>query len=217
MPSYFAVWKIHLSVLQARIWSNCSNLINDLFNNHIRDNPLCSWCNETEDGEHYLFHWNKYRNDRHKFFEIARDFQQLPWFYYVSNIVTRWVSFSEKHLQNHKLQLSKDNMGKYFCPNVHISGKKYVFPQFTYTFFKVKSRNCKWCKKYIYLGQNTFPYCSWITVVLAHINFLSKIHPVCHNIANGIKPGSKSKTTDKHAAECSKAVCWGVKWYVWDV
>ena len=25
------------------------------------------------------------------------------------------------------------------------------------------------------------------------------------------KPGSDSKTTDKHAADCSKAVCWGRK------
>ena len=30
-------------------------------------------------------------------------------------------------------------------------------------------------------------------------------------IVNGIKPGSNSKKTDKHAADCSKAVCWGVK------
>ena len=37
----------------------------------------------------------------------------------------------------------------------------------------------------------------------------SKVHPTCHNIVNGIKPGSNSKKTDKHAADCSKAVCWG--------
>ena len=39
----------------------------------------------------------------------------------------------------------------------------------------------------------------------------SKVHPACHIIVNGIKPGSNSKTTDKHAADCPKAVCWGVK------
>ena len=33
----------------------------------------------------------------------------------------------------------------------------------------------------------------------------SKAHPACHNIVNGIKPGSNSKKTDKHAAVCSKA------------
>ena len=39
----------------------------------------------------------------------------------------------------------------------------------------------------------------------------SKVHPACHSIVNGIKTGSKFKKTDKHAADCSKAVCWGVK------
>ena len=43
------------------------------------------------------------------------------------------------------------------------------------------------------------------------IMVFSKVHPACHSIVNGIKPGSKSKKTDKHAADCSKAVCWGIK------
>ena len=74
----------------------------------------------------------------------------------------------------------------------------------------VKIENCKYYQKYMHFGQNTFTYCSWITVVLVHVNNLSKIHPVCHTIANGIEPGSDSKTTDKHAADCSKAVRWDV-------
>ena len=37
------------------------------------------------------------------------------------------------------------------------------------------------------------------------------IHPACHNIANYIKPGSNSKKTDEHAADCSKAVNRGRK------
>ena len=40
---------------------------------------------------------------------------------------------------------------------------------------------------------------------------LSKVHPACHSIVNGIKPESNSKKTDKHAADGSKAVCWCVK------
>ena len=39
----------------------------------------------------------------------------------------------------------------------------------------------------------------------------SKVHPACHNIANGIKPGSDPKKTDKNAVDCSKAVYWGRK------
>ena len=32
----------------------------------------------------------------------------------------------------------------------------------------------------------------------------SKVHQACHSIVNGIKPGSNSKKTDKHAADCQK-------------
>ena len=39
----------------------------------------------------------------------------------------------------------------------------------------------------------------------------SKVHPACHSIVNRLEPGSNSKKTDKYAADCSKAVCWGVK------
>ena len=39
----------------------------------------------------------------------------------------------------------------------------------------------------------------------------SKVDLACHKIANGIKPGSNSRKTDKHAVDCSKAVWWGVK------
>ena len=32
----------------------------------------------------------------------------------------------------------------------------------------------------------------------------SKVHPACHSIVNGIKPGSNFKKTDKHAVDRSK-------------
>ena len=35
--------------------------------------------------------------------------------------------------------------------------------------------------------------------------FFCNVHPACHNMVNGIKPGSNSKETDKHAGDCSKA------------
>ena len=60
--------------------------------------------------------------------------------------------------------------------------------------------------------ENTSKYFSRIIVVCAHaIVFFSKAHPACHNIENDIKPGSDSQNTDKHVADCSKVVCWGVK------
>ena len=64
-------------------------------------------------------------------------------------------------------------------------------------------------QKWAYLGENTSLYCSWIIVVHVHatVFFLKFTQRACHNIANGIKPGSNSKKTYKHAADCSKAVC----------
>ena len=60
------------------------------------------------------------------------------------------------------------------------------------------------------LGESTSKYCSRIIVVHVHTTVFSKIHPACHDIVNSITPGSDSRKTDKHAVDCSKAVCWGV-------
>ena len=58
------------------------------------------------------------------------------------------------------------------------------------------------------LGKNNSKYCSRIIVVHVHATvFFSKVHPACHNIVNGIKPGSDSRKTDKHDVDSSKAVC----------
>ena len=54
-------------------------------------------------------------------------------------------------------------------------------------------------------GENISKYCSQIIVVHVHATVFSKVHLTCHNIVNGIKPGSDSKKTDKHAVDCSKA------------
>ena len=65
-------------------------------------------------------------------------------------------------------------------------------------------------QRFVLLGEYISIYCSRIIVVHVHADVLfSKVHPACHSIANGIKPGSIFKKTDRHAADCSKAVCWG--------
>ena len=46
--------------------------------------------------------------------------------------------------------------------------------------------NYVYYQKFVHLGEDTVPYCSRIIV----INVFSKVHPTCHNIVNGIKPGS---------------------------
>ena len=44
--------------------------------------------------------------------------------------------------------------------------------------------------------------------------FLAKIHPACHNDANGFKAGSNSEMTDKNAAECSKSAYFFIQFNV---
>ena len=78
---------------------------------------------------------------------------------------------------------------------------------------KFISKNCEnifFYQKIVYLGENTSTYCSRIIVFHVLQMCFSKVHPACHNIASGMKPRLNSKTTDKHDADCSKAVCWGV-------
>ena len=55
VPSFYLTGDRYLSVLHARIRNKCSNLNNDLFNNHLSPTPLCVRCQETEDAEHFLF------------------------------------------------------------------------------------------------------------------------------------------------------------------
>ena len=77
------------------------------------------------------------------------------------------------------------------------------------------SKNCKnifFNQKFVHLGESTSINCSRIMAVHVYRMCFSKVCPAYHNIANVINPGRNSKTTDKHAADCSKAVCWGVKW-----
>ena len=99
-----------------------------------------------------------------------------------------------------------------FDPNICISGIIYISSFLTLKSLQAKIVNIYFSTRNLYiLGENTSKYCSQIIVVNVHATFFSKVHPVCHNIVNGIKPGCDSKKTDKHAADCSKAECWGVK------
>ena len=53
VPSFYLTGDRYLSVLHAKIRNKCSNLNNDLFNNHLSPTPLCNRCQETEDAEHF--------------------------------------------------------------------------------------------------------------------------------------------------------------------
>ena len=63
---------------------------------------------------------------------------------------------------------------------------------------KLISKNCKYIyfyQKLVHLGENTLNIVS-DNCSSCSCNFFFKVHQACHNIANGIKPGSNSKKSD---------------------
>ncbi len=55
IPQHFLNGDRFLSVMHARIRNKCSNLNNDLYNNHLRENPYCICADVLETAEHYFF------------------------------------------------------------------------------------------------------------------------------------------------------------------
>ena len=71
----------YTSVIHVPHRDSCSSL-NNLFRNHVRDNPLCEWCGVIEAGTHFLFHCIKYFDKRHVFNDTVRHFQCLTIFFF---------------------------------------------------------------------------------------------------------------------------------------
>ena len=72
--------------------------------------------------------------------------------------------------------------------------EKYIFTIFACELFKVKmKKNVNNTRNTLHLGQIL------LNIVVRSLQFMfmqmdfSKVHPTCHNIVNGIKPGSNSK------------------------
>ena len=96
---------------------------------------------------------------------------------------------------------------KVFCPNVRISSFITILLFTKKNIFEQKLQKILFYQKYVHLCEKAFIDCSRITIVHVHLHvFFSKIHPACQSDANGIKPGSNYKMTDKHAAEYSETV-----------
>ena len=71
-----------------------------------------------------------------------------------------------------------------------------LFTDFHFHLVKFISKHCKYIffyQNFVHLGETTSKYYIRIIVGHVHVTVFSKVHPACHNIANGIKPGSDSK------------------------
>ena len=75
--SHFTIGNENISILYTRLRNNCSNLNDDLFRNHIHDNPLCDLCGKVEDAIHYFFNCRKFTIVRQGFNDTVRVFQPL--------------------------------------------------------------------------------------------------------------------------------------------
>ena len=139
-------------------------------------------------------------------------FRATSWFDTIRNIVTRWVNFRENHLHKHELQLS-DNIYRSILTQIYVF--LVLFTIFHFDLEKFISKNCKnifFYQKFVHLGKNTSIYCSRIIVVHVHatvffLKFTQRVI-ILQTVSN---QEVTLKKTDKHAADCSKAVCWGVK------
>ena len=59
------------SIIHARLRNNCSSLNNDLFRNHVRDNPLSEWCGVMEDATHLFIVLNILVKDRFSMIQLG--------------------------------------------------------------------------------------------------------------------------------------------------
>ena len=77
VPTHYRAGNRYISVLHARIRNNCSNLLSDLYINHLSPSPTCSCSEEVEDAEYYFLRCSNFRNERVTLFRSTRDFHPL--------------------------------------------------------------------------------------------------------------------------------------------
>ena len=77
IPKHYIQGKRTESVFHSRIRNKCSNLNNDLYQNHLKDSPLCDCGRSIEDAEHYFFRCERFNNERVTLFRATRKFHPL--------------------------------------------------------------------------------------------------------------------------------------------
>ena len=77
VPSHFTIGNRHISIMLARLRNNCSNLNNDLFRNHIHDNPLCDLFGMVQVAIHFFFHCRTFIIERQVLDYTVRVFEPL--------------------------------------------------------------------------------------------------------------------------------------------
>jgi hypothetical protein len=76
-PLHYFTGNRYLQIVHARLRNGCSNLNNDLYNNHLSENQFCPCSNEIENAEHYFFKCTNYIDQRLNLFEATRPYHPL--------------------------------------------------------------------------------------------------------------------------------------------
>ena len=77
VPKHYLCGDRFYSIHHTRMRNNCSNLNNDLYLNHLRDNPTCTCNSGPEDPEHFFFKCTLFANHRLELFRNTRSFHPL--------------------------------------------------------------------------------------------------------------------------------------------
>jgi hypothetical protein len=77
VPKHYFYGQRYLSILHTRLRNNCSNLNNDLYNNHLREDPFCQCDIVIENAEHFFFKCNRYVEQRIILFRETRSYHPL--------------------------------------------------------------------------------------------------------------------------------------------
>ncbi|MEW8548105.1 MAG: reverse transcriptase family protein, partial [Candidatus Thiodiazotropha sp.] len=77
VPNYYLDGKRKFSILHARLRNFCSNLNQDLYNNYLRDDPVCTCSRGNESAAHYFFECQLYEEQRFQLFTDTREFHPL--------------------------------------------------------------------------------------------------------------------------------------------
>ena len=77
IPKYFNDGKRKCSIIHSRLRNFCSNLNQDLFDNHLRIDPTCSCQRNAETAEHYFFRCEHNTDQRIRIFRDTHEFHPL--------------------------------------------------------------------------------------------------------------------------------------------
>ena len=77
VPNYYFDGKRKFSILHARLRNFCSNLNQNLYDNYLCDDPVCSCSRSNESAAHYFFECHNYEEQRIQLFTDTREFHPL--------------------------------------------------------------------------------------------------------------------------------------------